>query len=196
MAFRRAAFGLSRRQLLAPVLHNNHTTPSIPLARVLSIHAVQSSHPSLIIPSSSQIRTLHSTLPSSSSDDGVGGHDDFSRVVKHAPGNAEARIKEQLAASKVVLYMKGSPSAPSCGFSWKTARILQALQVPFTSFDVLQDRDIRQGIKLFSAWPTIPQLYIDGEFIGGADIVETMARNGELQTALEKAGAYETKAEQ
>lgn len=123
-------------------------------------------------------------------------HSDFARVTKAASGGSAGtgaggiggRIKEHLDDSKVVLYMKGSPSQPQCGFSFKTVQILNALRVDFKSFNVLDDDDLRQGIKKFSSWPTIPQLFINGEFIGGCDIVENMARSGELQDKLIEAG--------
>lgn len=123
-------------------------------------------------------------------------HSDFARVTKAASGGSAStgaadigsRIKEHLDDSKVVLYMKGSPSQPQCGFSFKTVQILNALGVDFKAHNVLDDNDLRQGIKKFSSWPTVPQLYIKGEFIGGCDIVENMARSGELQNKLIEAG--------
>jgi monothiol glutaredoxin len=115
-------------------------------------------------------------------------HSDFARVYKASPGTAAQRIASQLSDCKVVLYMKGSPAAPACGFSWKTCQVLDALDVPYKSYNVLDDDELRQGIKAHSAWPTIPQLYVDGEFVGGCDIVEGMARSGELKVALDKAG--------
>lgn len=86
--------------------------------------------------------------------------------------------------------MKGLPSQPECGFSWKTVQILNAVGVEYKAHNVLVDRSLRKGIKTYSAWPTIPQLYVDGEFIGGCDIVESLARSGELQKALKEAGVY------
>lgn len=117
-------------------------------------------------------------------------HLDFARVVKTPTGDAASRIKQHLDESKVVLYMKGLPSQPACGFSWKTVQILDALGVEYKAHNVLADQDLRQGIKKFSSWPTIPQLYVDGQFIGGSDIVETMARSGDLQKAFEDAGIF------
>ncbi len=117
-------------------------------------------------------------------------HSDFQKVTKGAPGTAAKRIVEQLDSSKVVLYMKGSPSAPACGFSWKTVEVLDAMGVPYKAYNILEDDEIRQGIKMHSSWPTIPQLYVAGEFIGGCDIVLSMAKNGELRETFENAGAY------
>ena len=81
--------------------------------------------------------------------------------------------------------MKGTPEMPQCGFSQKVTDILKGMNVDFSSFDVLSDESIRQGIKEFANWPTIPQLYIGGKFVGGCDIVEQMASNGELKNLLE-----------
>lgn len=89
--------------------------------------------------------------------------------------------------------MKGSPAAPQCGFSFQTSQILNTLAVPYKHFNVLEDEHIRQGIKAHSAWPTIPQLYVQGEFVGGCDIVVDMAKSGELRTLFSEAGAYEEK---
>ena len=94
-------------------------------------------------------------------------------------------IKEQVTTHPVVLYMKGSPQFPQCGFSANAVRILNTLGVkePFT-VDVLQDPEIRQGIKDYANWPTIPQLYINGEFVGGSDIMTEMYQSGELKQLL------------
>lgn len=95
-------------------------------------------------------------------------------------------IKEQVNSNPVVLYMKGSPKAPMCGFSAKAVQILQANNLPlFFSVNVLEEPAIRDGIKIFSDWPTIPQLYIRGEFIGGCDIMLEMHQSGELKQLLE-----------
>jgi monothiol glutaredoxin len=94
-------------------------------------------------------------------------------------------IHEQVTTHPVVLYMKGSPQFPQCGFSANAVRILGALGVQdFFSVDVLQEPEIRQGIKEYANWPTIPQLYIKGEFIGGSDIMTEMYQSGELKTLL------------
>jgi monothiol glutaredoxin len=94
-------------------------------------------------------------------------------------------IKQQVSGNKVVLYMKGSPDFPQCGFSARAVQVLRACGVEdFFSVDVLQDEDIRQGIKDYANWPTIPQLYVNGEFVGGSDIVTEMYQSGELQKML------------
>lgn len=99
--------------------------------------------------------------------------------------NAQEIIKQQISSHPVVLYMKGTPQFPQCGFSANAVRILNALGVKdFFSVDVLQDPDIRQGIKDFANWPTIPQLYVNGEFIGGSDIMTEMYQGGELKELL------------
>ena len=98
----------------------------------------------------------------------------------------QALIKEQITQHPVVLYMKGSPMMPLCGFSATAVQILRACNLPlFFSVDVLEDPAIRDGIKIFSDWPTIPQLYIRGEFVGGCDIMREMYQSGELQKLLE-----------
>lgn len=95
-------------------------------------------------------------------------------------------IKNQVTANPVVLYMKGSPKFPQCGFSSLAVQILQACGVQnLTAIDVLQDPAIREGIKQYANWPTIPQLYIHGEFVGGADIMRSLYESGELQQMLE-----------
>ena len=94
------------------------------------------------------------------------------------------RIRDVIASSDVVLFMKGVPAAPQCGFSAAMVQILSALKVPFRSVDVLADQEIREGIKTFSNWPTIPQLYVKGEFLGGSDIVREMFQAGELTALL------------
>ncbi|MEI7677775.1 MAG: Grx4 family monothiol glutaredoxin [Betaproteobacteria bacterium] len=94
-------------------------------------------------------------------------------------------IKEQVTKNKVVLYMKGTPDFPQCGFSANTIGILKECGVTeLFTVNVLENPDIRQGIKQYANWPTIPQLYVNGEFIGGSDIVTEMFQNGELQTLL------------
>ena len=95
-----------------------------------------------------------------------------------------ARIENDVRSHPVVLYMKGSPVFPQCGFSAHVVQVLSALGVKFQSYDVLADDSLREGIKEFSNWPTIPQLYVRGEFIGGSDIMMEMYENGELQQVL------------
>ena len=97
---------------------------------------------------------------------------------------ANARIKEIVTSNDVVLFMKGTPLFPQCGFSSKAVSILDHLGAPYETIDVLQDMEVRQGIKAYSDWPTIPQLYIKGEFVGGSDIMIEMYEAGELQQAL------------
>ena len=97
------------------------------------------------------------------------------------------KIRQQVASDKIVLYMKGSPEAPMCGFSAQAVKILGAVGAKFSSFDVLSDDQIRQGVKQYSNWPTIPQLYINGELVGGCDIMTELYRKGELQQLVDKA---------
>jgi len=101
--------------------------------------------------------------------------------------DAHTRIGEIVHGNDVVLFMKGTPLFPQCGFSSRAVAILDHLGVAFEGVDVLQDQDIRQGIKSFSDWPTIPQLYIKGEFVGGSDIMMEMYEAGELQQMLSEA---------
>jgi len=102
--------------------------------------------------------------------------------------DTQQRIKEQVTSNPVVLFMKGTPQMPQCGFSAMTVQALQACGVVnFATVNVLADPEIRQGIKEYANWPTIPQLYVNGEFIGGADIVREMYQSGELQKLLEGA---------
>jgi len=103
--------------------------------------------------------------------------------------DANARIDEIVKANEIVLFMKGSPLFPQCGFSSRAVAILQHLGAEFESVDVLQDQAIRQGIKSYSDWPTIPQLYVHGEFVGGSDIMMEMYESGELAELLQKDGA-------
>jgi len=102
--------------------------------------------------------------------------------------NAQEKIHNQVTTNAVVLYMKGTPQVPQCGFSGATVQLLQACGLPdFASVDVLADREIRDGIKTYSNWPTVPQLYIKGEFIGGSDIVREMYSQGELKQFIDSA---------
>ena len=98
------------------------------------------------------------------------------------------RIKDEIDSNDVVLYMKGSPVFPQCGFSAATVQALTLLGVKFKGIDVLQDPSIREGIKEFSSWPTIPQLYVKGEFVGGCDIITEMTLSGELDTLFDENG--------
>jgi len=100
--------------------------------------------------------------------------------------DAQKVIKEQVTNNPVVLYMKGTPRAPMCGFSATAVQILQACNLPlFFSVNVLEEPEIREGVKIYSDWPTIPQLYVRGEFIGGCDIMREMYQSGELKELLE-----------
>lgn len=95
-------------------------------------------------------------------------------------------IEETIQKNSVVLFMKGSPEFPQCGFSGAVVQILNHLNVPFVGVNVLEDADLRQGIKDFTSWPTIPQLYVNQDFIGGCDIVREMFQNGELKTLFDE----------
>ncbi|SDG48655.1 Grx4 family monothiol glutaredoxin [Roseospirillum parvum] len=100
----------------------------------------------------------------------------------------QARIAQEIADNSVVLFMKGTPTFPQCGFSAAVVQVLTKLQVKFKGINVLEDEALRQGIKEFSSWPTIPQLYVAGEFVGGCDIVREMAETGELSSLLADKG--------
>jgi monothiol glutaredoxin len=100
------------------------------------------------------------------------------------------RIKKDIGENDILLFMKGTPVFPQCGFSAAVVQVLTELGVKFKGVDVLTDPAIRQGIKDFSQWPTIPQLYVKGEFIGGCDIVREMASSGELRDLLHSKGIY------
>ena len=105
-----------------------------------------------------------------------------------------ARIRDQVEKNEVLLFMKGSPQFPQCGFSAAVVQILNHLGVGYDTVDVLADAEIREGIKAYSNWPTVPQLYVKGEFVGGCDILREMFENGELQTYLSKQGVENTPA--
>ena len=102
--------------------------------------------------------------------------------------DANNRIGEIVKSNEVVLFMKGTPLFPQCGFSSRAITILEHLGVEFATVDVLRDPEIREGIKSFSDWPTIPQLYVKGEFVGGSDIVREMFQAGELKPLLVEKG--------
>jgi monothiol glutaredoxin len=99
------------------------------------------------------------------------------------------RIKSQLAAAPVVLYMKGTPDFPQCGFSAQTVGALRACKAQFASVNIFEDPEVREALKTYSNWPTFPQLYVNGELIGGCDIALQMYKNGELKQLLAEAGA-------
>jgi monothiol glutaredoxin len=100
--------------------------------------------------------------------------------------NVQEKIRNQVTENSIVLYMKGTPQFPQCGFSGATVQLLKSCGVQsFTAVDVLADPEIRDGIKTYSNWPTVPQLYVKGELVGGADIVRDMHQQGELQKLLD-----------
>jgi monothiol glutaredoxin len=101
-------------------------------------------------------------------------------------------IRKQIAANDVVVFMKGTKAMPQCGFSGQVAQILQYLGVDYKDINVLEDMSIRDGIKSFTQWPTIPQLYVKGEFVGGCDIVREMFQQGELQELMAVKGVKHT----
>ena len=108
-------------------------------------------------------------------------------------GNINEKIKDLIKKNEVCLFMKGTPEVPQCGFSLAVSNVLKHLEVKFNGVNVLENPEIREGIKTFSDWPTIPQLYIKGEFVGGCDIVKEMFEKGELQAKLkEKNISYKT----
>jgi monothiol glutaredoxin len=110
--------------------------------------------------------------------------------------NVQNWIKEQVTTNDVVLFMKGTKDFPQCGFSGRVTQILNYLGVPFKDINVLADQNIREGIKAYTNWPTIPQLYVKGEFVGGADIVSEMFQTGDLQTYLSEKGVQTSKTHQ
>ena len=104
--------------------------------------------------------------------------------------NTNKKIKDELSKNEVCLFMKGTPEVPQCGFSLAVSNILKHLEVNFKGINVLEDSELREGIKEFSSWPTIPQLYIKSEFIGGCDIVKEMFEKGQFQKKLQDKKIY------
>jgi monothiol glutaredoxin len=102
------------------------------------------------------------------------------------------RIRQEITANDVVLFMKGTKAFPQCGFSGRVTQILNHMGIPFRDINVLEDQAIREGIKQFTNWPTIPQLYVKGEFVGGADIVTEMFQSGELEELVHEKGIPHT----
>ncbi|MFO1169588.1 MAG: Grx4 family monothiol glutaredoxin [Hyphomicrobiaceae bacterium] len=102
------------------------------------------------------------------------------------------RIRKEISGNDVVLFMKGTKAFPQCGFSGRVTQILNHMGVPFRDINVLEDQAIREGIKQFTNWPTIPQLYVKGEFVGGADIVTEMFQSGELEELVHEKGITHT----
>ena len=98
------------------------------------------------------------------------------------------QIKSEIESNEVCLFMKGTPDVPQCGFSMAVSNILKILEINFKGINVLEDPKLREGIKIFSEWPTIPQLYIKKEFVGGCDIIKEMFENGELKKTLDEKG--------
>ncbi len=98
------------------------------------------------------------------------------------------RIKEQLDSNPIIIYMKGTPQFPQCGFSSRTSQALMACNVEFAHVNILADPELREGLKVYSSWPTYPQVYVDGELIGGCDIVMDLFEKGELQRLTAEAG--------
>ncbi len=98
----------------------------------------------------------------------------------------QKRIEDQLKSSKIILFMKGTAEMPQCGFSAKAVSILKSYGITFKTFDIFDDEEIRQGLKEYSDWPTYPQLYVNGELIGGCDIIAELHENGELKEILGK----------
>ena len=121
--------------------------------------------------------SIHNEEPSSAA----------STAAEPAPVPLDTRLAALVRRSPVMLFMKGSPDAPRCGFSRQIVELLQAEKVAFGHFDILTDEEVRQGLKTFSNWPTYPQLYAEGSLIGGLDIVKEMKEDGELTAALPKA---------
>lgn len=116
-------------------------------------------------------------------------HDDFKPKRKEFKDGMDEVVKlveKQVKEHPVMLYMKGTPQQPQCGFSLQAVRILNAVGVDFSSVNVLEYPAIREGVKLYSEWPTLPQLYVAGEFVGGCDIVTSMYNDGQLQTLLKE----------
>jgi monothiol glutaredoxin len=120
-------------------------------------------------------------------------HSDFEPQRVEVDSDAAVEIiKSDVAENDVFVYMKGTPDAPQCGFSRQVAMILQHLEVPFASRNVLENAQIRESVKSFSDWPTIPQVYVKGEFIGGCDVVTGMFQQGELVDMLKEEGIAHT----
>eukprot|EP00698_Gefionella_okellyi_P003412 TRINITY_DN13197_c0_g1_i1.p1 TRINITY_DN13197_c0_g1~~TRINITY_DN13197_c0_g1_i1.p1 ORF type:complete len:163 (+),score=46.32 TRINITY_DN13197_c0_g1_i1:40-528(+) len=132
--------------------------------------------------------------------DATGSHPDFAAAKKQLHQETDENIKETLdwigiavKDDPVVLFMKGTPEQPQCGFSRRVVTMLQQAGVRYSAYNVLEDPALREGVKKFSNWPTIPQLYVQGEFVGGCDIVTEMSQNGELKPLLEKAAAAKSR---
>jgi len=163
------------------------TLPTFSVIRILRVlPSLQFSQSS----SSSSSRSLRYSFPSLSSSS-------FRLLSTTATEPlAFAEIRQEIERNRVVVFMKGVPDAPQCGFSNAVCRVLDTVGVEYKGINVLANEELREGIKKFSDWPTIPQVYIDGEFIGGADILISIFKSGELSEKLEKAGLIHNDAEQ
>ncbi|KAF9184270.1 monothiol glutaredoxin grx5 [Haplosporangium sp. Z 767] len=143
---------------------------------------------SLTLKSGSHILTRRAVLPASSF------------AVRYISDSTKKTIEDAITNNKLVVFMKGTPDAPQCGFSRAVMQILTVqgvdMQKSLKSFNVLADEEIRSGIKEYSSWPTIPQVYINGEFVGGCDIMLNMHQSGELETQLLKEGLIEPETEE
>ncbi len=151
-----------------------------------SVNAFSPTQPSYLVPVSitkTAVRHLPQVRMSAGSDN-LG-----QSFFTESPEDTQARIQELVQEHNVLLFMKGSKLFPQCGFSDTATKILEGLKVDFHAVDVLSDQAIRQGIKEFSQWPTIPQLYVRGDFIGGSDIMLEMYQNGELAILLNESGS-------
>ena len=178
------------------VLRQTSTRSSLCLARTVG-RSMSSVHSSVLTANHGSMTRLGLHPPrtscwfsSSSSSSDTGSHDDFAPkkkagVADGGQDEALAMIQQHVTNNPVMLYMKGNPTQPMCGFSATVVNILKKEGVDFSSVNVLDYPAIREGVKKYSDWPTIPQLYVNGEFIGGCDIVTSMHESGELKELLE-----------
>ncbi|KAK8792857.1 hypothetical protein WA158_005021 [Blastocystis sp. Blastoise] len=151
----------------------------------------------LRVSNSIRVASAYRPVVSFSTLSGKESDDDFkpkSKVRKDTnPDDLQKFLKKIVTENPVMLFMKGTPQSPSCGFSYKAVQILKACHSDFASANVMNDPDLRSGLKTFSDWQTFPQLYVKGEFIGGVDIMSQMYQSGELQKVLDKAGTTDKK---
>jgi len=183
----RTASSLIRRQSARSFAKFEAASGSSVLCRVVNPASL-----SAVAPSTASFRVPTATQQRQFSDD---SHGDFApKKTKVSDGVDEAveMVKDHVNSNPVMLYMKGNPSQPMCGFSAKIVQILQSEGIDFSSVNVLDYPSIREGVKKFAAWPTIPQLYVNGEFIGGTDIVSQMHESGELKELFVEAKATDT----
>jgi monothiol glutaredoxin len=180
----------------------HHTTPDKlslimfhvkPSSSMKSIMRLMTTHARTVSSISSQplLFATHARNAPLSRNFSSSSHDDFSpkqkTTVPESTEEVHALIRDHVTKNPVMLYMKGNPSQPMCGFSATVVKILREYSIDFSSVNVLEYPSIRNGIRTFSSWPTVPQLYVNGEFIGGCDIVQTMHSNGELKQVLQSA---------